>query len=295
MSETEAIALDARYTDNPVLRCDNGTDLYHEMRGDVGPVITIVNNFCLISPLWRNFTATLPEHNRVLTYDLRNQGASTGGFSDVTWTDHIDDLGALLDGLGIERTILLGTSVSCLMCRDFALAHPDRVEGLILVGPAFSPYGDRRRRAVTRTWINALENSGTDAMWDELYAHVFAEPFMEAAGAPLYLGLRELFTSLFAVEPLRTNLESSLQASGDPELLRGLRCPTLLVVGESDFVWTPSGVRHAESLAPAMRSVVIPGAGHLPYLEDPALFEQIVQDFVDECQPAAAHQNGGSR
>lgn len=293
MSETDAIALDARYTDNPLLRCDNGIELYYEMRGESGPAITMVNNLCLISPLWRNFTPTLPQRNRVLSYDLRNQGASSGGFSEVQWSEHIDDLRALLDGLGIERTMLLGTSMSCLLCRDFALAYPDRVEGLVLVGPAFSPYGDRRRRAVTRTWINALESSGTEAMWDELYAHVFAEPFMEAGGAPLYLGLRELFTSLFAIEPLKANLESTFQASGDPELLADLTCPTLLLVGEADFVWTPSGVRQAQSLAPTMRSSVIPGAGHLPYLEDPASFEEIVQAFIEECSLTAADQNGG--
>jgi len=53
----------------------------------------------------------------------------------------VGDLLSLLDSLGVEQTYLLGVSLSTLLCRDFAVEHPERVKGMIMCGPPPAPTG----------------------------------------------------------------------------------------------------------------------------------------------------------
>ncbi|MET0143536.1 MAG: alpha/beta hydrolase [Ilumatobacteraceae bacterium] len=279
---TATLDLDFRYEDRPAVPVGDGVELYCELRGD-GPTITTVNNFFLVAPMWRGFTAQLAERNRILSYDLRNQGASSE-VPDSGWDDHLADLRGMLDALAIERTYLVGTSVSTLLCRDFALAYPERVAGLVLVGPAFSPYGGRHRRAVNRSWETTLREAGTAALWDHLYSLVLSDTMMERGGTPAYLGLREAFVALLSPQAALDNLRTAMQADDDPALLGQLGCPVLLLVGDNDFMWSPSGVADAASLIPQCRVLELPGIGHLPYWEATEAFEGAVQSFVEDCE-----------
>ena len=80
---------DLKYDGEHLIEVPGGAELYYELRGQ-GPQLTIINNFFIISPLWRNFTTRLVTRNRILTYDLRNQGASSAAgtrtVSDVPFT-----------------------------------------------------------------------------------------------------------------------------------------------------------------------------------------------------------------
>ncbi|MEK8169970.1 alpha/beta hydrolase [Streptomyces sp. M19] len=230
------LGVDIRYTSEQTLQVSEDIELYYELQGDEGPHITLVNNFFIIAPIWRNYTAALAERNRVLTYDLRNQGASSLK-ADLDWDDHVTDLLALLDGLGVEKTHLVGTSTSAFICRDFALRYPERVSGLIMVGPSCTPSDGLKRRATERACINSLANGGTQTLWDHLYSVVFAEDAMREMGAAGYLGLREAFTAVHPAEPMLANLKAALQATEGPELLAGIKVPTLLLLGDQDPLW----------------------------------------------------------
>src|SRR3954452_15788166 len=123
MDKSTIDAFDLKYSGEQLFTASDSTELYYELRG-AGPQLTIINNFFIIIPLWRNFTKELVKRNFILTYDLRNQGASSPAQGDLRIEDHVQDLRELLDHLGIEQTYLLGTSISTLICRDFALAYP---------------------------------------------------------------------------------------------------------------------------------------------------------------------------
>ncbi|MFE3054469.1 alpha/beta fold hydrolase [Nocardia sp. NPDC059239] len=288
MSETATVTLDVRYRDTTPLDAGNGLEIYYETDGQSGPNVVLLNNFYLIAPVWRTWMPTLSSDHRVTSYDLRNQGATSAGYSHVEWRDHVDDLLALLDGLGIEQTYLVGTSASTLLARDFALAHPDRVRGIVLQGPAFNPVTGRRRRAITRSWMRTLEHGGIAALWDHLYSQVFGDQAMEDGGSALYLGMRELFTSVHSATPLMINLASSLAAPDDPALLSALSCPTLLVIGENDFVWTRTAAEATADLVPDSELLFLPAVGHLPFMEATEAVETAIRAFTARVEAADA-------
>lgn len=279
--------LDLRYEETGRFRSRDGIQLYYELHGD-GPLITFLNHSFLVGPAWRSVTDRLATRHRLLFYDLRNQGASTRCAEQFRWEDHIVDLAGLLDHVGAERTYVLGTSSSTLLARDFALAHPDRTAGLLLVGPAFSPYGTRRRRMNSRAWLATVRRGGTQAFFDGLFPMVLSDYTQEQGGPAMFHGLRDAFLAVHSPQQIEWNLEAELTTDDDPEKLRRLACPTLLLIGDGDFLWSQSALEEAARLVPRSSTHVIQRAGHLPYFEASDEFQAVCADFVDRCEQAEA-------
>jgi 3-oxoadipate enol-lactonase len=275
--------LDFRYSDAPRLTVGDGSQLYVEDRGS-GPPIVILNNFFMASPVWRSFTSRLVEKHRILTFDFRGQGGSTCASETATWQHHIEDLDAIVSGADAESVYLLGTSMSAVMCRDYALAWPEKVRGLILAGPALSPWGRRRGRRILKNWLKVLRTDGMPALFDEMYPLVFGDLMIETIGTSGYLGLRESFLILHTQEQIDATLSVSLAADTDPKLLKHLAVPTLLIVGDDDFGWSRSAVEAMGELISDLTAVEIPRAGHLPFLEATEDFENAVSLFVSETE-----------
>src|SRR3954468_2874586 len=110
--------------------------------------------------------------HRVVLYDARGHGASEPAPDPESYTyeDLAADLGAVLDDRGIDRAVLAGASMGAHTILRFALDHPDRVAGLVIVTPAFEPDGERdleRWDALSE----GLRNGGVDG-------------FIEAYGDP---------------------------------------------------------------------------------------------------------------
>ncbi|MEV0278095.1 alpha/beta hydrolase [Streptomyces sp. NPDC050610] len=190
------------------------------------------------------------------------------------WADVLDTL----DYLGADRFVLAGNSLGALTALQAAVTAPERVEGLVLIGyrPHDQPASPRLRAA----WD--AERAALDA--DDLDAAV-------AAGV-------EAWTSADATGDVRAHAARMLRdqltgqlAHGEPPLaadplgegtaaLRALTAPALVGVGEHDM---PDFFEGGEGLArdlDAGRPVVIPGAGHLAPLEQPAAFCTLLLDFV---------------
>lgn len=255
----------------------DGIDLYYEYRGR-GPWLTILSGVLVVSTAWRNFTERLVDDYTVLTYDIRNQGASSMG--DGSYQNHLDDLGSLLDGLGIERTHMLAASLSTLFALDFADQNPDRVDGLVLCGSAISAYKSIRRSLHLKNWLRALESGGPAGLFDASYPFVLGDETIGRGGSAAYLALRERFLAVHSKAQLRANLEGCLEFADSPDKLRNLGSPTLLLTGDDDFTVSRSGLEDQAALIPEARVEVFPHCGHAPYVEQTEAFQAVVKDFL---------------
>ncbi|WP_230073976.1 alpha/beta fold hydrolase [Rhodococcoides fascians] len=281
-------SLDLTYSSGSTVTMSDGAVLYYEISGPAdAPVITVINNYFLIAPIWRNFTANISQQYRVLAYDLRNQGASSRVTGELTFDRHVADLAELHDSLGIDKSYLVGTSISTLIARDYALSHSARVSGMALFGPVFNPFGDRRRRALTKSWITSLQQSGPRGLFDHIFPLVYSDRTIESGGSATYLAMRERFLALNSQVQMEINLKASLTVRDNPEALRSISCPALLAVGEADFLASPRSMEAAAAIMPRATVSVIAGAGHVPYYEATAAFEELVLDFVENAESAA--------
>lgn len=281
-------SIDLRYPEDPQRApVGGGAEVYYEVHGDSGPSIITVNNFTLIAPIWRGFSQFLAPNYRVINWDLRHQGASKRDDQPLTWENNIDDMARLLDHLEIERTYLLGSSISCLIVRDFALKYPDRVTGIIFQSPAFSPYGGRKREFVTRAWLQTLAACGTEGLWTHLYGQAFCGEFQEAMGAAGYGALRQMFCASHTAESLREFMEVSLTADDGPTKLQQLECPVLMQVGDGDFMWSQSQAEDTLALFKRGKLDIVPRAGHVALMENP-------EGFLTSCATFLAAVEAGT-
>jgi 3-oxoadipate enol-lactonase len=253
--------------------------LAYERRG-AGTDLVLLNNFFVDRKSWRTYTGDLAAAARITAYDLRGQGDSTP-LDEPVWEDHITDLKALFDALGIEKAFLVGTSFSTLICRDFAVAYPERVHGLVLASPALSPYGPQRLRRLTKSWLHALDTSGLGVLHDQVYPLVCSDRMVEEVGAAGFLGYKQNFLGIHTVESLRAGLVTSTKAPLDPETLTRVRQPTLLFVGGDDFSLSLDATERLTRLLPDATAVVVPHGGHAAFVEESEWFNREVLSFVE--------------
>jgi pimeloyl-ACP methyl ester carboxylesterase len=175
---------------------------------------------------------------------------------------------------------LVGSSAGGGVAVDFALAYPDRVDVLILVGAVVSGYGFSEhflKRQATN--IAPLEEGNAEAA----LRNWINDPYITAASNS---DARERLSVVLAryYEKLLKNPFNLIRQPDSPALgrLSEIRMPTLIIVGEADIpdVHAHGGVLET-GIAKAKR-IVVPGAGHLVYFEQPETFNRIVLDFLTQ-------------
>jgi len=234
------------------------------VRGPASPLL-LTHGFAATSQMFAGNISALAQNHLVITWDLRGHGRSGAPDDPALYSVPLvlDDMVALLDQLDLPRATLVGHSVGGYLSLEFALTHPDRVDGLVLVdtGPGF-------RRDEARAGWNAMA---------ERYATSLTERGLDGlpAGAELSAGAHRTATGLI-------HFARGVLAQRDASVLNGLptiEVPTLVVVGAQDSGFL-AGSEYMAAKIPKARLVVVPEAGHAPNIDRPDLFDRRVQEFL---------------
>lgn len=254
------------------LMLDDG-ELHYERRGH-GPPVVLLHSGGLSGAIWDRQVAVLERDHTVIRYDARGHGDSSppeGPFS------HYEDLEQVLDGLRVDRATLVGLSLGARTSIDFALTHPDRVAGLVLVGPGISGMAHEDPFIVDH--LARLYASTDVAEVAECLLRMWVDgPYRspEEVDPAVRKLCRELTVHAvssrgFAVWP--TELHAV-------ERVAELAARTLVVVGDLDSsdIYTVADLVHEG--APRAEMVVVEGAGHLVNLDRPDEFDQVLLRFL---------------
>jgi pimeloyl-ACP methyl ester carboxylesterase len=261
-----------------------GCQLHVEIDGD-GPPIALAHGFAGSA---RNFgpqARALRARYRAIRYDARGHARSEAPTDPAAYTPEtfVIDLGRALERAGATHAVVGGLSMGAATALRFALRYPERTRALVLA--AFPAGADTPGgfAAVAGRFADAIEREGVEAagerfVWgpasglDANAARFVRQGFLEH---PAH-GLAHTLRGVLAVQP-------SVAAMA-PEL-RGLACPTLVLVGAEDRTSLAPSHALAEAL-PNSRLVVIPDAGHVVNLAAPDAFNRAVLDLLDRL-PAA--------
>lgn len=257
----------------------NGTRLYYEVIGEGHPLV-LLHAGLTTCQMWDAQWETFAQHYRVIRYDLRGFGWSRmppGPFSQR------EDLYQLLRFLGIERAYLVGASMGGSLAIDFALEHPEMVAALIPVGAGVS--GETPSDFLLERWkeIDAAAEGGDIAQAVELELQLWVDGpgrSREQVDPVMREQVRQMNTENFARAPEQEQGQS--QPLEPPAIARlgEIATPTLALVGELDV---PDKLASADLLArgiPGAQKVVMPGAAHLPSMEQPEQFNRLVLEFL---------------
>ena len=277
----------------PTFLAPDGTELAYRVTGTGEPVL------CLPGGPMRDSTylgdlGGLAADLQLVLLDPRGTGQSAvpADLSTYRCDRMSGDVGALADHLGLAGFRLLGHSAGANLAVQYAAAHQDRVSRLALITPSTRAVGlemtsdDRRAIMELRageTWYaeaaaafeRAQVDGGTAADW--------------AAMAPLLYGHWDAdMQAHWALDADLDNAEAvrmyGSAGAFDPPALRAVLAAydgdVLLYGGELDINTSPPLVAAYAALFPAASLVVQPGAGHFPWLDDPASFRVAVTSFL---------------
>lgn len=248
-------------------------------------VVVMLNGVAMATPGWyRNLPELTPTYD-VLLYDYLGQGRS----SQVDEPYHIDRfadyLVAILDRLAIERVHAVGVSYGGFIGAELGRLHQDRLHTLTLSGilltreTQFQMYQDLSLRFYTSP--DPAFAIYTHYMYEKIFGEAFASRLY---GDKLERMRQGFFESYHGKEYCLVRLTEAqnpffARIAADPDLYRGIQTPVLILTGEQDRAIPPWQQAKLLGILPHARQMLLPGSGHMTYMERPDIFWPSVRAF----------------
>jgi pimeloyl-ACP methyl ester carboxylesterase len=296
----------ARYPDASGEVERDGVRVFYEVYGEGEPTVLFLPTWSIVhSRCWKLQIPYLAHHCRVITCDGRGNGRSDRPPEAEAYaeTEFAADALAVLEATGTERAFVVGLSMGAQRALILAAEHPERVEGLVFVGPAVPLAVQTPRARAISAFDDRLE---AYEGWEKYNRHYWLEDYEDF--------LRFFFSQVFT-EPhstkqiedcvgwgLETTPETLIATQEAPgldeattrELAARIRCPVLVVHGDEDAIRShASGAALAELTGG--RLVTFEGSGHAPHSRDPVRFNLLLRDFACPAPPARRWTRGRSR
>lgn len=252
----------------------------HYIEAGSGPVVVLLHGLGGNTANWAFNISPLAQKYRVIVPDQIGFGKSDKPLINYRITTYVDFLDAFLKELKIERASLVGNSMGGWVAAAYALAHPEKVEALVLVdaaGFAFAPGFDTGQ-------LIKLNPSTREGM-KELVSHVFynkmifmSDAFIDASmAARINAGdghtIRSITESIIRREDFLDNRLSAIKQ------------PTLIIWGREDGLLPLSDGQRFQKEIPSAQLIIFDQCGHVPQVEKAADFNTAVLKFL--AAPAA--------
>jgi len=258
----------------------NGASLYYEVAG-AGPALVMLHGHLVDHRQWDDQFDLFSATHTVVRYDARGMGQSS--FPAAPFT-HAADLQALLAFLEIDHAVLIGCSGGGSACVDLALLHPERVDGLILVDSGLDSYFEIDHgppAPAMLAYIEALQSGDPQRALEQSLVFFTDGPRRRPEQVnPAAREKTRLMSAPLFVRPEPPEAVPQRLTPPSIERLSEIHVPTLVITGAEDAAMIHDIANILVAGIPGARAAVIPDAGHHPNMEQPAMFNQIVAEFL---------------
>ncbi|MDB5240447.1 MAG: hypothetical protein JWP57_1072 [Spirosoma sp.] len=254
--------------------------IYIEESGQ-GPALLLLHGGLLDHRMWEQQVGELNKQFRVLNCDMRKHGLTQDG--DSTFLNSTA-LALILDSLGVRKTHIMGLSFGAVAAVDLVLAHPHRIDKLILAAPGLIGYDLNHDPILV---ANQRQENAAKQRGDTLnYVEYFLRSWTDGphrSPTTVDAQLRTRIKQMVSDNLKQHQWATSLSFKNDPlpiNQLGSISSPTLVLVGNQDMhdILAISDILYRK--IPRAKRVIIPGAAHMLNLEQPALFNQAVTAFL---------------
>jgi len=245
----------------------------------MGLPVLFLHAFPLNRNMWEGELTTLlsEERYRLVALDWPGFGESDIAADVSTMELFGDCVAGLMDRLGMQSAVLCGLSMGGYAAFAFLRKYPQRVAGLMLADTrpgADMPEVQANRENVARI----AETQGTSAIADMQTPRMLSE-YTRQHHPEVELRVRQMINAA-TPRGIAAASRGMAQRADSTDLLAGIACPTLVVVGEQDTLTPPDVARDYAAKIPGALFVTIPYAGHLSNLEQPEAFVQAIGGFL---------------
>jgi pimeloyl-ACP methyl ester carboxylesterase len=275
--------------DSLFVRLEN-VNVHYKVSGEGFPPVVLLHGFGASTFSWREVFSPLADRFTVMAFDRpgfgltsRPLGEEIKGFNPYTQENQVELTVKLMDHLGFEKAVLIGNSAGGLTALEIAIAHPERVIGLVMVDAAVytndgdnlffklltsTPQGRHLGPLVSRLFLNDAR-SLLDLAWHD--PSKITPEILEGYEKPLKAN--DWDRALWELTLARRKFDVSK--------LGNIDIPTLVLSGDDDrIVPVEDSVRLAREIPNAVLHI-FPDTGHVPQEENPQEFLEVVLPFIE--------------
>lgn len=253
---------------------NNGVTLHARIGGldhKIAPTIVFANSLGTTLQLWQKVLPLLPEGLRLIRYDLRGHGQSDVPAAPYSMGQMVSDAEAVCDALDVKDALFIGLSVGGMIAQGLAVKRPDLIRALVLSNTA-AKIGNP---TLWQDRIEAVMSKGMDPLSDTIMQRWFGRSFY---GTPDMVPWEAILKS---VNPVGyAGVCAAIAGTDFYTPTSGLRIPTLGIAGGHDGATPADLVRETVDLIPGSQFKVMAQCGHLPCVEDPIGYAEILTEFI---------------
>jgi 3-oxoadipate enol-lactonase len=251
-----------------------------------GPLVVFLHGIGGNRTNWRDQLPAFAARFHAVAWDARGYGLSDDYEGPLHYNDFRDDLLRVLDHFKANKAHLVGLSMGGSIIQDFHAQYAGRVASMVLADtrPGFeAPFDPSGREEFLRLRLQPLRAGKPLA---EMAPAVARSLMGASAGEDVYERLIDSMNALHKESYMKT-IEG--RVTWKPTFVPGkVIVPTLVVVGADDRLTPPAMAKSIADAIPGARLAVIPAAGHLSNIEQPAVFNEIVLRFLADASNAAS-------
>jgi len=251
----------------------NGLDMYYETHGTGQPLVMLHGAFSAIGTSFGELIPELAKTRQVIAFELQAHGHTADIDRPLSLEGMAGDVAAAIKQLGMEQADIFGYSMGAGVALYTVIRHPEVVRKLILASITYTMSGFHPGL------MEGMESMKPEMMhgspWHEEYLRIAPQP--------------EDFAKLFVK---KTQMDQQTRDLSD-EAIRGIKSPTLLVVGDSDLVRPEHIVEMFRLLGggvfgdmpaglPNSQLAILPGTSHVSLVSRTELLIPIINDFLDK-------------
>ena len=247
-----------------------------------GRPVVLLHAFPLCKEMWGPQIEALSGKFRMVAPDLPGFGDSGGFEDDASVEAMAQTVAELLAALKLPRAVIGGLSMGGYVSLAFARLFPQLLSGLILADTKAAP-DDEAGKEKRNEMIAFAHACGSRAVAEKMLPNLLAETSRTAD--PALARQVVAWGEAQSVSGLVNGLRALRDRPDSSPILPSISVPVLAIGGAADAITTPDIMRQMAAAIPAAKHALIPRAGHLSNLENPAAFNQALDEFLQELKP----------
>lgn len=252
----------------------NGIRIQYTVEGE-GPWLVMSHSLACSARMWDLQAKQLAARFRVLRYDTRGHGGSDAPPGPYSLAQLADDLDGLLDALSIRSCTFVGLSMGGMIAMTHALMRPGRLARLLLCNTT-----SRIPREAQGAWQQRIDLAASQGMAPLVAATLerWFTPAFRSVRPEAMQAVAEMIQATPAVGYI--GCCEAIRALDLTARLGAIQVPTLVIAGDHDAGTPVEAARAIQLAIPGAQLGVIPSASHLSNLEQPEVFDFLVQRFL---------------
>ena len=253
----------------------NGININYQVDGPEGaPWLVFSNSLATNLSMWDEQASELNQAYRVLRYDQRGHGSTDAPAGRYSFATLLDDAVALMDALGIKKAHFAGLSMGGATALGLAQKNPDRLDRVIVCDSPCQSTPTSSQQWEER--IVVAEKQGMEALVEPTLARWFPPEVIKAN--PTHL---DKVRQMIRTTPVNgfVGCSAALGNHDYRPLMPKVKHPVLWMCGEKDG-HNAAAMKVMQDELPGSQYIVLPGAGHISNMDQPAMFTKALRDFL---------------